>query len=114
MQAVEIGGQPVVLNGRGFLAKFTDWSRELAEAIALKDGLELTECHWTTINYMREFYETYEIPPSPRVIIQAIGKKLVTEGGTCTRKTLESLFPQGGCKQACRIAGLPDFYCHSC
>lgn len=114
MQFIQIGGQAAMLNKRGFLAKFSDWNRDLAEGMAREDGLELTECHWTVISYMREFFDRHEIPPSPRVIIKAIGEKLVAGGVSCTRKNLEALFPQGGCRQACRIAGLPDFYCHSC
>lgn len=112
MQFTQISGQHIELNGQGFLANYEDWNRDLAMAIAHEDGLDLTECHWTAINFMREFYKTYEIPPSPRVIIKAVGDKLTA--GTCTRRTLEALFPKGGCKQACRIAGLPDYYCHSC
>jgi tRNA 2-thiouridine synthesizing protein E len=46
-------------------------------------------------------------------VIKAVGEKLI-QNARCTRKALEALFPQGGCKQACRIAGLPDYYCHSC
>ncbi len=114
MQFIQIGGQTAILNKGGYLANFTDWTRDFAEGMAREDGLELTECHWTVIRYMREFFDRYEIPPSPRVIIQAVGHELVVGGGACTRKKLEGLFPQGGCRQACRIAGLPDFYCHSC
>jgi dissimilatory sulfite reductase related protein len=114
MQVMQIGDQTAVFNPRGFLAHFTDWSRDLAVGIAREDGLALTECHWAVIDYMREFFGTHEIPPSPRVIIKDIGDQLVAAGGTCTRKSLEGLFPSGGCRQACRIAGLPDFYCHSC
>lgn len=114
MQFTQYGGQTALLNKRGFLAKYTDWSKELALGIAQEDGLELTDCHWLVINFMREFFEHHEIPPSPRVVIKAIGDRLVAGGIACTRKNLEGLFPQGGCRQACRIAGLPDFYCHSC
>jgi tRNA 2-thiouridine synthesizing protein E len=46
-------------------------------------------------------------------MIKAVGDKIAS-GGTCTRRTLEGLFPKGGCKQAYRIAGLPSHYCHSC
>lgn len=114
MQFAQIDGQTPLLNKRGFLAKYTDWSKELALGIAHEDGLELTECHWKVITFMRDFFEYHEIPPSPRVIIKAIGDNLMSGGSPCTRKSLEGLFPQGGCRQACRIAGLPDFYCHSC
>ena len=65
------------------------------------------------IGFLRDYYRKYETSPSPRVVVGGIGHKL-TLNAPCTRKTLEALFPQGGCKQACRIAGLPDYYCHAC
>jgi len=108
-----LAGREVQLNNKGFLARFEDWDNDLAYAMAEEEGLTLTECHWTVIEFLREYYAFHEIPPSPKVIIRTIGEK-VSQHTPCTRKKLEGLFPQGGCKQACRIAGLPNHYCHSC
>ena len=102
----------LVFDKRGFLVEFSQWHEGLAESLAKEDGLELTECHWNVVNFLREYYEVYDTPPSPRIIIKAIGTQL-TSNARCTRRTLEEMFPAGGCKQACRIAGLPDYYCHS-
>ena len=113
MTAVQIAGREVQFNKKGHLARFQDWDNDLAEALAADEGLELSECHWTVINFLREYYAFHEMPPSPKVMIRAIGHE-VSRHTPCTRKNLESLFPNGGCKQACRIAGLPDYYCHSC
>jgi tRNA 2-thiouridine synthesizing protein E len=111
--AMQVAGRELELNNEGFLADFHAWNQEVAEAIAKEQGLELTECHWTVINFLRGYYDELEHPPSPRLIIKGIGEKL-TLNAPCTRKTLDALFPQGGCKQACQIAGLPDYYCHAC
>ena len=108
-----IAGREVHFNEKGHLARFQEWDDELARALAAEDGLTLTDCHWSVIEFLREYYAFHEIPPSPRVIIRAIGEK-VSQHTPCTRKKLEGLFPNGGCKQAYRIAGLPDYYCHSC
>jgi tRNA 2-thiouridine synthesizing protein E len=101
------------LNKKGFLVRFEDWDKDVAEALAAENGLELTECHWVAIDFFRDYFQTYDVPPSPRVLIQTIGDKL-SQGAPCTRKTLSALFPEGGCKQACRIAGLPNYYCNAC
>lgn len=113
MTAMQVAGREVRFNNKGLLASFHDWDNDLAEALAADDGIELTDCHWTVINFMREYYAFHEIPPSPKVMIRAIGTQ-VSMHTPCTRRTLDNLFPEGGCRQACRIAGLPDFYCHSC
>ena len=113
MLSVQVEGRHVALNNKGFLADFSQWTDEIGKALAAEEGLELTECHWTAIHFLRDYYHQLEIPPSPRTMIKAVGDKIAS-GGTCTRRTLEGLFPKGGCKQACRIAGLPSHYCHSC
>jgi tRNA 2-thiouridine synthesizing protein E len=113
MSATQIAGREVQFNAKGHLASFEDWDRELAEALAEGEGLTLTECHWAVIDFLRNFYETHEIPPSPRVVVKAIGHELSSHS-PCTRKHLDALFPNGGCKQACRISGLPVYYCHAC
>lgn len=113
MTAMQIAGREIPLNKKGHIARFNDWDNEVAESIAADEGLTLTDCHWTVIGFLRDYYAFHEMPPSPKVIIRAIGHE-VSRHGPCTRKNLEGLFPHGGCKQACRIAGLPDYYCHSC
>jgi TusE/DsrC/DsvC family sulfur relay protein len=113
MTATHIAGREVHLNKKGHLASFDDWNDELAQAMAAEEGLELTDCHWSVVNFLREYYAFHEIPPSSKVIVREIGHE-VSRHTPCTRKDLESLFPKGGCKQACRIAGLPVYYCHAC
>lgn len=113
MSAMQLAGQELEFKKNGHLARFDDWNRDIAKALAEQEGLSLSDCHWSVIDYLREYYAEFETSPSPRLVIRGIGDKL-TLNAPCTRKTLESLFPGGGCKQACRIAGLPEYYCHSC
>ena len=113
MQIIEVEGKSIPMNARGMLENYGDWSEEVARSLAREDGLELNECHWAAINFMREYYNEFEVPPSPRIMVQKVGDKMSTTG-KCTGKTLQRLFPQGGCKHACRIAGLPREYCNAC
>jgi TusE/DsrC/DsvC family sulfur relay protein len=69
------------------------------------DNCELTPSHWEVINFLREYYEEYQIAPAVRVLTKAIGKKLGADKGTS--KYLYELFPYGPAKQACKYAGLP-------
>ena len=103
---------PIVMNGQtietdeeGYLASRTDWSEDVCKEIAQIDGCDLTESHWQVINFLREYYDEYQIAPAVRVLTKAIGKKLGPDKGNS--KYLYELFPYGPAKQACKYAGLP-------
>lgn len=113
MSTMQIAGRHLAVDRKGFLASFDAWDREVAEAMAADQGLILTPRHWLVIEYLRDYYKEFGHPPSPKLVIRAIGDE-ISPHVPCTRRTLEGLFPAGGCKQACHIAGLPDYFCHSC
>lgn len=82
----------------GFLVNPKHWSRQVACTLAESDGLaDLGPDHWAIIYYLREHYLTYgSLPPMSQV---------------CRTRDLDShavgrLF--GGCREAWRIAGLPN------
>lgn len=103
--ALEVNGQSFETDEEGYLANLSEWNPELAEAMAGADGAELSENHWEVINFLREYYEEYQIAPAVRVLTKAIGKKLGKDKGNS--KYLYELFPYGPAKQACKYAGLP-------
>lgn len=109
---VQVGQNQFVVNHKGYLINFADWTKDFAKAVAETDHLELTKCHWETINFLREYYLEYKVPPHYRDVIKAVGEKINALG--CSKKDLEKAFPLGGCKHACRLAGLPSHYCHAC
>lgn len=113
MASLRIADRDLPLNRKGFLVSFDDWDQEVANAMAAEQGLVLTRRHWIVIGFLREYYHEFGHPPSPKNVIQAVGNE-ISPHVPCTRKTLEGLFPVGGCKQACHIAGLPEYFCHSC
>lgn len=111
MSPIQVAGRDLNLNKEGCLKRFEDWDRDIALALAAADGLTLADSHWQVIEFLRQYYATHEIPPNPRVIVKAIGHA-ISPHAPWTRKHLEALFPAGGCRHACRIAGLPTYYCH--
>ena len=113
MTTMQVKGAAVELNNQGFLSDFHNWNKDIAMAIAEEEGLELTDCHWEVIQFMRDYFEQNETPPSPKLIVAACGEK-ITGMIRCRNKDLHALFPTGGCKIACRLAGLPRHYCHAC
>ena len=102
---IEVAGKVLDTDEEGYLANLGDWSPEVAEFMATQDECDLTENHWEVINFLREYYEEYQIAPAVRVLTKAIGKRLGKEKGSS--KYLYQLYPYGPAKQACKYAGLP-------
>jgi tRNA 2-thiouridine synthesizing protein E len=94
-----------VVDEEGFLVNLGDWTKEIAEQMAKDDDIILAEEHWQVIDFLRDYFEEYQIAPAVRVLTKAIGKKFGKEKGNS--KYLYSLFPYGPGKQGCRFAGLP-------
>lgn len=103
--SIEVNGKTLNTDEEGYLADLSDWSPEVADKMAESEGAELTDSHWEVINFLREYYEEYQIAPAVRVLTKAIGKRLGPEKGNS--KYLYELFPYGPAKQACKYAGLP-------
>ncbi|MGD8631103.1 MAG: TusE/DsrC/DsvC family sulfur relay protein [Gammaproteobacteria bacterium] len=102
---IEANGKTYETDEEGYLADLNAWEPEVATVMAKLDDCELTESHWEVINFLREYYEEYQIAPAVRVLTKAIGKKLGKDKGNS--KYLYELFPYGPAKQACKYAGLP-------
>jgi TusE/DsrC/DsvC family sulfur relay protein len=103
--AIEVNGKMYETDEEGYLANLSEWDADVAEVMAKADDCNLTENHWEVINFLREYYQEYQIAPAVRVLTKAIGKKLGPDKGNS--KYLYELFPYGPAKQACKYAGLP-------
>ena len=103
--AIEVNGKSLETDEEGYLANLNDWEKEVATVMAEAEDLELSDAHWEIINFLREYYEEYQIAPAVRVLTKAVGKKLGADKGNS--KYLYELFPYGPAKQACKFAGLP-------
>ena len=99
-------------NAKGYLINFDDWSKDFAIQLANEHDVELTDCHWHVINFLRDYQSEYGIAPDPREIIKKLSKQ-INPTAPCTKQHLEGMFGQGGCKLACKIAGLQDCHCRS-
>ena len=102
---IEVNGKTLETDEEGYLVNLNDWEEGCANVMAALDNAELTESHWEVINFLREYYQEYQIAPAVRVLTKAIGKKLGADKGNS--KYLYELFPYGPAKQACKYAGLP-------
>ena len=105
MPSIEVNGKSYETDEEGYLVNLGDWNMEVAEYIAKTENLNMTEQHWEVIDFLRKYYDEFQIAPAVRVLTKAIGKKLGPEKGNS--QYLYELFPYGPGKQACKVAGLP-------
>ena len=103
--AYEVNGTIHEADEEGYITDIGAWSTELAELIAKEENIEMNSDAWEVVNFLRNYYEEYQIAPAVRVLTKAIKKRLGADKGNS--KYLYELFPYGPAKQACKIAGLP-------
>ena len=103
--AYECNGVTIEADQEGFITDVSLWSRELAGMIAESENIAMGDDHWEVVNFMRKFYEEYQIEPAARILTRAIKRTLGPEKGAS--KYLYELFPDGPIRQASKIAGLP-------
>ncbi|SET51810.1 TusE/DsrC/DsvC family sulfur relay protein [Thorsellia anophelis] len=89
----------------GYLVNVDDWTPEIAELIAGKEDIILTQAHWSVINFVRNFYHDYNTSPAIRLLVKLLKEAFGEKIGNSIY--LQRLFPKGPAKQACKIAGLP-------
>jgi len=102
---IEVNGTTYETDEEGYLINLADWNEDIAGVIATQENVEMTSSHWEVVNFLRDYYNEYQIAPAVRVLTKAIGKQLGADKGNS--KYLYELFPYGPAKQACKIAGLP-------
>jgi TusE/DsrC/DsvC family sulfur relay protein len=102
---IEVNGTTYETDEEGYLVNLAEWNEEIGKVLAQGENVEMTPSHWEVVNFLRDYYNEYQIAPAVRVLTKAIGKQLGPEKGNS--KYLYELFPYGPAKQACKIAGLP-------
>ena len=99
MSTATYAGVAVELNDEGFFVDPNQWTRDIAVELAKADGIDqLTEPHWTVLEFMRKEYFEKGTGPTVRVLGKTSGVSV---------KDLYLLFPKGPAKMAARIAGIP-------
>ena len=69
-----ICGNLIQVNEEGYLTNLAQWSRDIAEAIAKEEGIEvLTPRHWEVIEYLQDQFKK-EVPTGPTIISMVLNK----------------------------------------
>ncbi len=101
---LQVNGQTIKLDHEGYLQEPSDWNEDVARSIAEKENIELTDNVWEVVNFVRDYYESYQCIPEHRKLLQELRKRHGKE--KATRKYIYALFPYGYGQQACKIAGM--------
>lgn len=102
---IEFNGQRYASDAQGFLKDRLSWSQDLARHMASLEGVTLNDEHWQVIQYFRDYYDDYNIPPPMRMVIRGFKKQFGEE--KASSRYLLTLFPEGATKSASKYAGLP-------
>jgi len=97
--------QHILTDKQGYLLDHSQWNKALAEVMAVNDSFDLTEAHWEVIDFVRQFYLTYNTSPAIRALTKAMKAEFGEE--KANSRYLYRLFPEGPAKQATKYAGLP-------
>ena len=105
MSAYAFHGAEVGHDEEGYLTDIGQWTKDVADVIAKAENIDMSDAHWEVVNFLRDYYEEYQIAPAVRILVKEMTKKYGKDKGDL--KALYALFPYGPAKQACKIAGLP-------
>ena len=90
-------GVNVDVTEEGYMTNPSQWTKEIAAAIAKEEGLELTDRHFAVLDFLRERQQKGE-----NLTIRSVGNS-----GIVDIKGFYGLFPGAPMKKAAKIAGIP-------
>lgn len=98
MPTTQYAGHAVDVDAEGFLANPSDWTPEIAAAIAHEQGLTLTPDHWRVLEAARTDFQGRGQSPGPRRLTACCAIEM---------RRLYELFPKGPGKLVAKVAGIP-------
>jgi tRNA 2-thiouridine synthesizing protein E len=105
MNTLQVDGREIALDKDGFLLNLADWSEPVAEALAVREELILTDEHREVLQLLRAFYDEFQLSPATRPLVKYMTLKLGPDKGGSAQ--LNRLFKGTPAKLAAKLAGLP-------
>ena len=66
----------------GFLRNLSDWTPAVAEQIASREKIVLSDAHWEVLELLRRYYDTYDASPAMRPLVKYCKLELGAGKGT--------------------------------
>jgi TusE/DsrC/DsvC family sulfur relay protein len=101
-QPADLGA--VRVDDEGYLIDPADWTVSVAQALAERENVALSDLHWKVLHFMRAFYDDHQVAADARFVIRFLADEIGL--GDAARGKLFELFPYGYVRQACKIAGM--------
>ena len=100
-----IAGREIALDQDACLCQLSDWTPQVAQALAAREKIELTDAHWEILYLLQQFYVQFQLSPANRALVKYVALNLGKEKGNSLY--LNGLFNGMPAKLAARLAGLP-------
>lgn len=100
-----VEGREIALDQDACLCSLADWSSQVAQALAAREGMELTDAHWEVLYLLQQFYTQFQLSPANRALVKYVALNLGKDKGNSLY--LNGLFNGMPAKLAARLAGLP-------
>ena len=92
-----IANKEIEVNEEGYLLDFSQWDREVGQALAEEQNISMTDKHWEVIQYLQDKHHAQE----------ALSIRGIKKSGVINIKEFYALFPGGPLKKSTLIAGIP-------
>ena len=90
-------GISIDVNDEGYMTNSSQWTKDIAREIAKEEGIDLTDRHYSVIEFLRERQAKGE-----SLTIRSVGTS-----GFIDIKGFYQLFPGAPMKKAAKISGIP-------
>lgn len=101
---LEINGVEIATDDQGFLVDPEAWDNNVADLLAHKEGVQLSDEHRKVLEFIRNYYNEHHIAVDARFVIKYLAEELGYHKNA--RHRLYELFPYGYMQQVCKIAGM--------
>ena len=64
--SIEVNGTTYETDEEGYLVNLADWNADVANYIAGTESIEMTDNHWEVVNFLRGYYDEFQIAPAVR------------------------------------------------
>ncbi|OFX43487.1 MAG: sulfur relay protein DsrC [Bacteroidetes bacterium GWA2_30_7] len=97
MAQKQFSGVTVDVNDEGYFTNSSQWTIDIAKAIAIEEGIQLSDKHIDVLSFIRK-----SVAGGAALTIRSMGKS-----GIVDVKEFYGLFPGAPLKKATKIAGVP-------